>query len=148
MRSTLLAARLYPPPLHTSVTQTRTHVTHTHAHWAPVSAPQRLKVLRPLSEPTTYCTTLWRPVKGVLFYGPPGTGKTMLAKALAAESRCFFINVTASAVLSKWCARAGGREGRREGEGGCGEGNISVHMHECVCVRAYRVMCHILGIQH
>lgn len=26
----------------------------------------------------------------------------MLAKALAAESRCFFINVTASAVMSKW----------------------------------------------
>jgi ATP-dependent 26S proteasome regulatory subunit len=35
---------------------------------------QRLKVLRPLSEPDTFCTTLWRPVKGVLFYGPPGTG--------------------------------------------------------------------------
>jgi hypothetical protein len=37
-------------------------------------ALQRLKVLRPLSEPDTFCTTLWRPVKGVLFYGPPGTG--------------------------------------------------------------------------
>eukprot|EP00775_Hariotina_reticulata_P010700 gene10700-10857_t len=63
---------------------------------------KRLKVLRPLSEPATFCTTLWRPVKGVLFYGPPGTGKTMLAKALAAESNCFFINVTASAIMSKW----------------------------------------------
>ncbi|WIA23226.1 hypothetical protein OEZ86_010114 [Tetradesmus obliquus] len=67
-----------------------------------VKEDMRLKVLRPLSEPDTFCTTLWRPVKGVLFYGPPGTGKTMLAKALAAESRCFFINVTASAIMSKW----------------------------------------------
>jgi hypothetical protein len=39
-----------------------------------VSCVQRLKVLKPLSEPGTFCTTLWRPVKGVLFYGPPGTG--------------------------------------------------------------------------
>lgn len=41
---------------------------------APINQQQRLKVLKPLSEPGTFCTTLWRPVKGVLFYGPPGTG--------------------------------------------------------------------------
>eukprot|EP00877_Chromochloris_zofingiensis_P004093 jgi/Chrzof1/13685/Cz08g08040.t1 len=70
------------------------------------SAAQRLKVLKPLTEPNTYCTTLWRPAKGVLFYGPPGTGKTMLAKALAKESGCFFLNVTASAVMSKWLGDA------------------------------------------
>lgn len=67
-----------------------------------VKDEMRLKVLKPLSEPGTFCTTLWRPVKGVLFYGPPGTGKTMLAKALAAESSCYFLNVTASSVMSKW----------------------------------------------
>jgi ATP-dependent 26S proteasome regulatory subunit len=33
---------------------------------------QRLKVLKPLGDPVTFCTTLWRPAKGVLFYGPPG----------------------------------------------------------------------------
>ena len=41
---------------------------------SPPPSLQRLKVLKPLSEPGTFCTTLWRPVKGVLFYGPPGTG--------------------------------------------------------------------------
>eukprot|EP00878_Enallax_costatus_P025123 GHUV01026846.1.p1 GENE.GHUV01026846.1~~GHUV01026846.1.p1 ORF type:complete len:216 (+),score=72.16 GHUV01026846.1:222-869(+) len=40
-----------------------------------VKDEMRLKVLKPLSEPDTFCTTLWRPVKGVLFYGPPGTGQ-------------------------------------------------------------------------
>ncbi len=37
-------------------------------------------MLSPLAHADIYCTTLWRPTKGVLFYGPPGTGKTMLAK--------------------------------------------------------------------
>lgn len=41
-----------------------------------VKSEMRLKVLKPLSEPDTFCTTLWRPVKGVLFYGPPGTGES------------------------------------------------------------------------
>lgn len=53
------------------------------------SAAQRLKVLKPLTEPNTYCTTLWRPAKGVLFYGPPGTGKTMLAKVGKAADVCY-----------------------------------------------------------
>ncbi|XP_049819065.1 katanin p60 ATPase-containing subunit A-like 2 [Aethina tumida] len=39
---------------------------------------------------------------GVLLYGPPGTGKTLLAKAVASETNCTFINLTNSAFISKW----------------------------------------------
>jgi len=64
------------------------------------------KVLYPLNHPEVYRTTLWKQTKGVLFYGPPGTGKTMLAKALAKQSGCFFLNITTSSILSKWLGDA------------------------------------------
>jgi hypothetical protein len=53
----------------------------------PFVLQQRLKVLRPLSEPGTFCTTLWRPVKGVLFYGPPGTGVPLCVDCLNCAGR-------------------------------------------------------------
>lgn len=62
----------------------------------------RFQVIAPLKDPALYSTTLWKQTRGVLLYGPPGTGKTMVAKALAQSSGCYFLNITASSILSKW----------------------------------------------
>ena len=42
------------------------------------------------------------PPKGILLYGPPGNSKTLLAKAVATESKLHFIAIKGPQLLNKW----------------------------------------------
>jgi len=53
-----------------------------------------------------------KPPKGILLSGPPGCGKTMLAKAIANESKVNFISVKGPALLSKYVGES--EEGVRD----------------------------------
>ena len=57
----------------------------------PIKNPQRFEKVG-ISAPT-----------GVLLWGPPGCGKTLLAKAVAAESKANFISVKGPELLNKVC---------------------------------------------
>lgn len=60
-------------------------------------------VLWPFKRPDLFTgKTVRSHPKGVLFFGPPGTGKTLLARALAKELGCSFINVNIESIFSKW----------------------------------------------
>jgi SpoVK/Ycf46/Vps4 family AAA+-type ATPase len=50
----------------------------------------------------TRMSRLIQPPKGVLLYGPPGCGKTLIAKAMAKEAKCWFINLDVSVLTDKW----------------------------------------------
>ncbi len=55
-----------------------------------------------LKSPKQYTAMGIRPPKGYLLTGPPGTGKTMLARAVAGESNCAFLEKSASSFVTIW----------------------------------------------
>jgi transitional endoplasmic reticulum ATPase len=56
----------------------------------------------PLSYPEIFTEAGVKPPKGILLSGPPGCGKTLIAKAIANESKVNFISVKGPALISKY----------------------------------------------
>jgi len=76
--------------------------------WSEVGGLEEVKkelreaVEMPLEDPESFTRMGIRPPKGVLLFGAPGTGKTLIARALATESKANFISIKGPEIMSKW----------------------------------------------
>ncbi len=62
----------------------------------------REAVEMPLTKPEVFERIGIEPPKGVLLYGAPGTGKTLLAKAVASQTKASFIRIVGSELVQKY----------------------------------------------
>lgn len=76
--------------------------------WADIGALGNVRdelhmaVVQPIRHPEMFNVVGIDAPSGVLLWGPPGCGKTLLAKAIANESRCNFISVKGPELLNKY----------------------------------------------
>jgi ribosome biogenesis ATPase len=63
----------------------------------------QMAIVEPIQNPERYAKVGISAPTGVLLWGPPGCGKTLLAKAVAAESKANFISVKGPELLNKVC---------------------------------------------
>ncbi|EMR09146.1 hypothetical protein PNEG_02489 [Pneumocystis murina B123] len=76
--------------------------------WADVGALESIRmemqmaIVQPIKHPELYERVGITAPSGVLLWGPPGCGKTLLAKAVANESRANFISVRGPELLNKY----------------------------------------------
>ena len=76
--------------------------------WDDIGALQKVReelqiaIVEPIKQPEKYTAMGIDAPTGVLLWGPPGCGKTLLAKAVAAESKANFISVKGPELLNKF----------------------------------------------
>ena len=76
--------------------------------WADVGGLENIKkelheaVEMPMEDPESFIRMGIKPPKGVLLFGAPGTGKTLIARAIATESKANFISIKGPEIMSKW----------------------------------------------
>ncbi|KAJ5587889.1 uncharacterized protein N7459_003654 [Penicillium hispanicum] len=76
--------------------------------WADIGALSGIRdelataIVEPIKNPDIYAQVGITAPTGVLLWGPPGCGKTLLAKAVANESRANFISVKGPELLNKF----------------------------------------------
>ncbi len=76
--------------------------------WADVGGLDEVKkalheaVEMPLEDPESFVRMGITPPRGILLFGAPGTGKTLIARALANESKANFISIKGPEIMSKW----------------------------------------------
>lgn len=76
--------------------------------WSDIGGQKDLKlklqqaVEWPLKHPEAFTRLGITPPRGLLMFGPPGCSKTMVARALATESKLNFINIKGPELFSKW----------------------------------------------
>ncbi|CCF60633.1 hypothetical protein KAFR_0L00260 [Kazachstania africana CBS 2517] len=76
--------------------------------WSSVGALQKIRlelnmaIVQPIKRPELYEKVGINAPAGVLLWGPPGCGKTLLAKAVANESRANFISIKGPELLNKY----------------------------------------------
>uniref|UniRef100_A0A182NDH8 AAA+ ATPase domain-containing protein n=1 Tax=Anopheles dirus TaxID=7168 RepID=A0A182NDH8_9DIPT len=76
--------------------------------WSDIGGQDELKLkLRqiidwPIHHPELFERLGIKPPRGLLMFGPPGCSKTMIAKAIATESRLNFLSIKGSELFSMW----------------------------------------------
>lgn len=76
--------------------------------WADIGGQEELKfklkqaIEWPLLYPEKFKKMGIKPPRGILMFGPPGCSKTMIAKALATESKVNFLSIKGPELFSMW----------------------------------------------
>ena len=76
--------------------------------WAQIGALENVRrelmmnIIQPIMRPDVYARVGIKPAAGILLWGPPGCGKTLVAKAVANESKANFISIKGPELLNKY----------------------------------------------